>query len=128
MQTFYILNITKVAKGARSREYIGTIDWLSDAGIVNVCHCLANVELPLKGNYEANNYRIYYRDTGLLIASLDDEAQEDLRANRNLGTYKGAIYENIVGDMLVRQGYELYFYKNEQGTLEMDFPAQALPA
>lgn len=113
--------ITKVAKGARSREYIGTVDWLSDAGIVNVCHCLSNIELPLKGNYEENNYRIYFRDTGLLIASLDDEAQEDLRANRNFGTYKGAIYENIVGDMLVKQGYELFFYRNEQGTLEMDF-------
>jgi len=113
--------ITKVAKGARTREYIGTVDWLSDAGIVNVSYCLSNVELPLKGNYEANNYRIYFRDTGLLIASLDDEAQEDLRANKNFGTYKGAIYENIVGDMLVKQGYELYFYKNEQGTLEMDF-------
>lgn len=113
--------ITKVAKGARTREYIGTVDWLSDAGIVNVCYCLSNVELPLKGNYEANNYRIYFRDTGLLIASLDDEAQEDFRANKNFGTYKGAIYENIVGDMLVKQGYQLYFYKNEQGTLEMDF-------
>ncbi len=31
--------ITKVARGARSREYIGTVDWLSDAGIVNVCYC-----------------------------------------------------------------------------------------
>jgi len=113
--------ISKVAKGARNREYIGTVDWLADAGIVNVCYCLSNVELPLKGNYEANNYRIYFRDTGLLIASLDDEAQEDLRANKNFGTYKGAIYENIVGDMLVKQGYELFFYKNEQGTLEMDF-------
>lgn len=37
-----------------------------------------------------------------MIASLDEEAQEDLRANKNLGTYKGAIYENIVGDMLVK--------------------------
>jgi len=113
--------ISKVAKSARNREYIGTVDWLSDAGIINVCYCLSNLELPLKGNYEANNYRIYFRDTGLLIASLDDEAQEDLRANKNFGTYKGAIYENIVGDMLVKQGYKLYFYKNEQGTLEMDF-------
>ena len=30
---------------------------------------------------------------GLLVASLDDEAQEDLRANKNLGVYKGALYE-----------------------------------
>ena len=78
-------------------------------------------ELPLKGNYNPLSFKIYFKDTGLLIASLDDEAQEDLRVNRNLGTYKGAIYENIVGDMLVKQGYELYYYRNEKSTLEMDF-------
>ena len=69
-------------------------------------------ELPLKGNYDPDNYKIYFRDTGLLIASLDEEAQEDLRYNKNFNTYKGALYENMVGDMLVKQGYSLYFYKN----------------
>ena len=44
-----------------------------------------------------------------------------MRANKNFNTYKGAIYENIVGDMLTKQGYQLYFYRNEKGTLEMDF-------
>ena len=113
--------ITKVARGARSRDYIGTIDWLADAGIVNVCYCLDRVELPLRGNYNPKLYKLYYQDTGLLIASLDKESQEDLRANRNFNTYKGAIYENIVGDMLVKQGYGLYFYRDEKSTLEMDF-------
>lgn len=113
--------ITKVATGARNREYIGTIDWLKDAGIVNVCYNLELPELPLKGNYNPTEYKIYYRDTGLLIASLDEEAQVDLRQNKNFNTYKGAIYENIVGDMLKKQGYELFYYKNEKATVEMDF-------
>ena len=113
--------ITKIAKGARNREYIGTVDWLKDAGIVNVCYNLDLPELPLKGNYNATEYKIYYRDTGLLIASLDEEAQVDLRQNKNFNAYKGAIYENIVGDMFVKQGYELFYYKNEKSTVEMDF-------
>lgn len=113
--------ISKVAPGARSRDYVGVIDWLRDAGIINVCCCMQQPELPLKGNYNPDNFKLYFGDTGLLIASLDEEVQEDLRVNRNLGTYKGAIYESIVGDMLVKQGYSLYFYKNEKGTLEMDF-------
>ena len=95
--------------------------WLKDAGIINVCYCMQFPELPLKGNYNPDNFKLYFGDVGLLIASLDDEVQEDLRVNKNLGTYKGAIYESIVGDMLVKQGYSLYFYKNEKGTLEMDF-------
>ena len=113
--------VTKIARGARNREYIGAVEWLANAGIINICYCLQTPSLPLKGNYDAKLYKVYYRDTGLLIASLDEEAQEDLRANRNFGTYKGAIYENIVGDMLVKQGYNLYYYRSETPSLEMDF-------
>ena len=113
--------VSKIAVGARNREYFGVADWLSDAGIVNVSYCMEECALPLKGNYNPENYRLYYADTGILIASLDDEAQDDLRKNKNFNTYKGAIYENIVSDMLIKEGYNLYFYKNEKGTIEMDF-------
>ena len=75
----------------------------------------------MRGNYNPDNYRIYYGDTGLLIASLDEEAQLDLRQNKNFGVYKGALYENIVAQMLVAQGYGLYFYRNQTATMEIDF-------
>lgn len=113
--------ISKVAHGARNREYTGVTDWLIDAGIVNISYCLNNLALPLKGNYDSDNYRIYFMDTGLLVASLDEESSKDLRNNNNFNTYKGAIYENIVGDMLKKSGYNLYFYKSEDGTQEVEF-------
>lgn len=113
--------ISKVAHGARAREYIGVTDWLDNAGIINVCYCLDNPELPLRGNYNPDNYRLYYGDTGLLIASLDDEAQADLRENKNFGVYKGALFENVVAQMLAQQGYGLYFYRNKTATMEIDF-------
>ncbi|MGM9518730.1 MAG: ATP-binding protein [Acidaminococcus sp.] len=113
--------ISKVAHGARSREYLGVVDWLANAGIINVCYCLEHPELPLKGNDNPEQYKLYFADTGLLVASLDEEAQLDLRQNRNFGTYKGALFENIVAQMLVQQGYGTYYYRNPQGTLEMDF-------
>lgn len=113
--------ITKITKNARNRDYIGCVEWLADAGVVNICYCMNHPELPLKGNYDPKLYKIYFKDTGLLVASLDEEAQEDLRANKNLGTYKGAIYENIVGDMLVKQGYSLFYYNSNKPALEMDF-------
>ena len=113
--------VSKVSNGARNREYRGVSDWLSDAGIINISYCMEECALPLKGNYNPENYRLYFADTGLLIASLDEEAQDDLRKNQNFNTYKGAIYENVVGDMLVKAGYNLYFYKNDKGTVEMDF-------
>ena len=113
--------ISKIKKNARNRDYVGVVDWLSNAGIVNVCYCMGLPELPLKGNYNPDNYKLYFGDTGLLIGSLDEEVQEDLRYNKNFNTYKGAIYENIISEILVKQGYKLYFYKNEKSTIEMDF-------
>ena len=113
--------ISKVASGARFRDYRGCIEWLDDAGMVNICYCLQFPELPLQGNYDETKYKIYFADSGLLVATLDEEAQEDLRTNKNLGVYKGALYENIVGEALVKAGYKLYYYKREDSTLEQDF-------
>lgn len=113
--------ISKITKGARNREYVGIVEWLANAGIVNICYSMQQASLPLKGNFNPDNYRLYFADTGLLIGSLDEEVQDDLRNNENMNTYKGALYENIVGDMLVKEGYDLYFYKDNSKKIEMDF-------
>ena len=113
--------ISKVASGARFKDYRGCVEWLKDTGMANICYCLNFPELPLKGNYDETKYKIYFADSGLLVAMLDEEAQEDLRANKNLGVYKGALYENIVGEALVKSGYGLYYYKRDDSTLEEDF-------
>lgn len=113
--------ISKVAKGARNREYVGTVDWLKDAGIVNICYCMSEPALPIKGNFDISMYKLYFHDTGLLIATLDEEAQTDLRNNRNFNAYKGAIYENVIAEILHKQGYDICYYINEKSTVEMDF-------
>ena len=111
----------KISKNARSREYTGCIEWLIDAGVITECNCLQYPELPLKGNIEESKYKLYYPDTGLLVSALDAEAQEDLRVNKNLGVYKGALYENFVAEAFVKQGLGLFYYKKENSTLEEDF-------
>lgn len=113
--------LSNVAKGARFKDYRGCVEWLSDAGMVNICYCLLSPSLPLKGNYDDTKYKIYFADTGLFVAMLDDEAQEDLRANKNMGIYKGALYENMVGEALVKAGYDLFYYKRDDSTLAQDF-------
>ena len=113
--------LSKVEKGARFKDYRGCIEWLQDSGMIHMCYCLNSPELPLKGNYDPDKFKIYFCDTGLFVALLDDEAQEDLRANKNLSVYKGALYESIVGEALVKSGYGLYYYKKDNGTLEQDF-------
>ena len=113
--------LAKIERGARSKDYWGCVEWLRDAGIVNVCHCLNFPELPLKGNYDASRYKLYLADSGLLVAQLDEEAQEDLRARRNLHTYGGGLFENIVAEAIKKSGGELYYYRRDDSKLEEDF-------
>ena len=113
--------LAKIERGARFKDYWGCVEWLRDAGIVNVCHCLNFPELPLNGNYDASRYKLYLADSGLLVAQLDEEAQEDLRARRNLHTYGGGLFENIVAEAIKKSGGELYYYRRDDSKLEEDF-------
>ena len=113
--------LSKIEKGARFKDYRGCAEWLIDSGIVNVCYCLDSLELPLSGNCDIDKFKLYFADTGLLVSLLDEESQEDLRSNKNLGVYKGALFENVVGEALTKSGYKLYYYKREDSTLEEDF-------
>ena len=63
--------ISKVAHGARFKDYRGCVEWLADAGVISLCYCLNYPELPLRGNYDVTKYKIYMKDTGLLVAMLD---------------------------------------------------------
>ena len=95
--------------------------WLADAGVVNIGYCLNTLSLPLKGNENPNNYRLYFADTSLLIASMDEESRKDLLVSKNLGVYKGALYENFAAEALMKQGYELFFYRSDDSRTELDF-------
>ena len=113
--------ISKVAKGAKFKDYVGAIEWLQNAGIINLCYQLNFPNLPLRGNIDVNKYKVYFADTGLLVTMLDKESVDDLRVNKNMNIYKGGLYENIIGEALYKQGYDLYYYKRENSTLEQDF-------
>ena len=112
---------SKISSSARSREYIGVIEWLNDVGIINICYQMNFPELPIKGNVDTSKFKVYLADTGLLVSLLDEESQIDLKVNKNLGVYKGAIYENVVAEALKKSGADLVYYKREDSTLEIDF-------
>lgn len=113
--------ISKVAPGARHKDYWGCVEWLQDTGVINICTSLDFPELPLKAHKDRSAYKLYLADTGLLVAQIDEEAQEDIRVRRNLGTWKGGLFENIVAEALVKAGVEPMYYKKDNSTLEMDF-------
>lgn len=108
-----------VTPSGSSRKYAGSLMWLYDAGIINFCYNLEIPQLPLEGNSKSDVFKVYIRDTGLLLAMLDDGSQEDI-IDGNLGIYKGAIYENIIADIFAKKGKKLYYFEYNS-TLEVDF-------
>ena len=102
-----------------ARKFGGSLMWLYDAGIINFCYNLSLPELPLEGNARSDSFKVYMRDTGLLMAMLEEGSQEDI-IDGNLGIYKGAIYENIIADIFGKSGKKLFYFEyNSQ--IEVDF-------
>ncbi len=102
-----------------ARKYGGSLLWLFDAGIINFCYNLAIPELPLEGNAKSDVFKVYMRDTGLLMAMLETGSQEDI-IDGNLGIYKGAIYENIIADIFSKANKKLYYFEHDS-KIEIDF-------
>lgn len=108
-----------VRKGGRSSQYIGSIQWLEDAGLVQRCYNTQITELPLEGNSIKDCFKLYTTDIGLLVAMLDYGTQVDILKGNLLG-YKGAIFENLMADFLCKSGQKLYYFHKDSG-LELDF-------
>jgi len=108
-----------VEKSGNARKYGGSLDWLFDAGMINFCNNLEIPELPLEGNSKSSEFKVYMRDTGLLIAMLDDGTAKDIIGG-NLGIYKGAVFENIIADIFTKSGKKLYYFE-KNNRLEIDF-------
>lgn len=106
-------------KKGRSESYQTAIQWLLDAGIINVCYNLSNLSLPLEGNKIDNIFKIYVQDSGLFIAMLEQGSASAL-LNGELGMYKGAVYENIIADAFSKKNIPLYYFHKDSG-LEIDF-------
>ena len=108
-----------VRKGGRSKEYVGSLQWIEDAGMIHRCYNLQTTELPLAGNAVESEFKVYMSDTGLFISMLDEGTQGDILRG-NLLSYKGAIFENVDADLLGKMGRKLYYY-HKDGGLELDF-------
>lgn len=108
-----------VENNSNKSKYFDSLEWLYDAGIINFCYNLRTPNSPLEGNKIDDSFKVYMRDTGLLVSMLDDDTNYQI-INGNLGIYNGAIYENIISDIFNKSGKKLYYFE-KNSTLEVDF-------
>ena len=108
-----------IKNGGRSSLYLGSLQWMEDAGIIKRCYNTSTTELPLDGNAIEDCFKVYVTDIGILMSMLDFGTQADILKGNLLG-YKGAIFENLMADFLCKNGRNLYYFHRDSG-LEIDF-------
>ena len=110
---------SKVESGGRGVFYKDSLQWLEDADIIRRCYNSNITGLPLEGNAIDNIFKVYTADIGMLVAMLGSATRADILQG-NLGGFKGAIYENLMADTLIKKGQSLYYLQKDSG-MELDF-------
>ena len=100
-----------VEKGQTRRKFGGSIKWLKDSNIVYICNNVYEPYIPLAGNANEDQFKVYINDTGLLSSMYGFETKLAILNNTIKGNAKGGIYENIIAECLVKRGYNLFYYK-----------------
>lgn len=108
-----------MSKNARNKTHSAAIQWLVDYGLINKSYNLSSLQLPLNGNRDESAFKIYVADTGLFISMLGRETHSKILLG-DLQIYKGAVFENVISDILAKNGVKLYYYHRDSG-LEVDF-------
>ena len=112
---------SEVEKGSGSKKYGDSITWLIDSNLVHTCYNVVLPEIPLVGNRNENEFKLYINDTGLLMAKYGDNAKLSLLNNTIKGNVKGGIYENVISESLLKKGYSLHYYKTSNSSQEIEF-------
>ena len=111
----------EVEKGGSERKYAASVDWLCDASFASRALNVSVAQVPLNAQVRDGWFKLYLSDVGLLSALYGTETKGLLYSGRLVGNVKGGLYENLIAGMLERNGLPLYYFKNEDGSREVEF-------
>ena len=116
-----------ISDTARYREYENALLWLNEARMVNLCYNTTEPSVGLISRMDISAFKCYQCDTGLLVSQtfstkdlMHDEIYKKMLFNK-LNFNNGMIMENVVAQMLVAAGHELYYYAKSEDRIEVDF-------
>jgi len=110
-----------VRKGGRSSAFGQTIQWLKNAGLINVVYNVSKPGIPLAGYANHSHFKIYLLDTGLLGALLNLNSKIVLQPTEIFSEYNGAFVENAIAAELVALGMQDLHYWTSKSDAEVDY-------
>lgn len=122
----------KLGDGNRFDNYEDSFFWLSNSQISNECFLCKDPNVGLSINEDRTYIKCYLGDTGLLVSHAFSETQ--INADNlyidiltgDLSTNNGMLFENVIAQTLVSNGYKLFFYthyseEKHRNDIEIDF-------
>lgn len=124
--------LSSISKTARFRSYEDSFIWLNEAMITNTCFNSTDPNVGLALSSDSTTQKCYMGDTGLLITlTFMDRPYTENELYRailfdKLSINEGMVLENIVAQMLRKNGHKLYFYsrndkEHRENHMEIDF-------
>lgn len=110
-----------VKSGGRASEFENAIEWLTLSGITSKIYGLEDIQKPLENYKNIDSFKIYISDIGLLCAKKEIVPEDILYLSKELNDFKGGMTENYVNIHLNINGYTQYYWKDNKGTMEVDF-------
>ena len=112
--------------------YADPLFWLDDSMICNLCYKCTDPNIGFSLTKDDSSLKCYLGDTGLLLSLAFSENElitEEVYKkilHDNLSINQGMIYENVIAQMLVCRGHDLYFYTHyseeaHRNDIEIDF-------
>lgn len=106
-----------VEENKTSRYFGNAIDWLDRAGNTRKCYHADHLKGSLIDG-KGSLFKLYMNDIGLLVSMLGQTYVYKIQ-NNELDLFKGALYEQLVAQMLVAKRVNLYYTRI--GDYEIDF-------
>lgn len=108
-------------KKSSARKFENSIEWLRDASLINLSYNVTKPQYPLSVYVKEDQYKLYISDIGLLISMYGFDMKKQIIDDTLLGGTKGGIYENLIANMLCKNGFELCYFRKKDSSLEIEF-------
>lgn len=113
-----------IKPGGRASQFEAALQWLIDTGLVYRVNRITSPVMPLRFYEEANIYKLFTLDVGLLGAKMQVSADNVLIGDNIFSEYKGAFTELFVYTQMVPQGMPICYFNSNDSKIEVDFVVQ----
>jgi len=113
-----------IKKNARSSKYDSSVEWLKNAGLINLAYNISVPKMPLAGYSDKSKFKIYIFDSGLLGAMLNISSDIIVNDTKLFSEYNDAFIENFIASELKNSLRQELFYWTSKSDAEVDFIIQ----